>query len=402
MTDMADTAPPRPKVDPETLAIRSHPMRSVRFRRRVVIGLAAVGSAGLMGVTWAALSTGHPLKMAQESDLSQPIDRPISDTLAGLPKAYGDTPQLGPPLPGDLGPPILRRQQLDAQAVEPAYTSGVASGNSGRSAAEDARAARTSGVLFRSAGSASGSQRFAADDGVYGGAAPIDPSAFGDDPNAQGRKARFLASNDSGGDVDPHRLKAPASPYLLSAGSIISASLITGLRSDLPGLVTAQVTENVFDSPTGQILLVPQGARLVGSYDSVVAFGQSRALVVWQRIVMPDGSSLRIDNVPATDASGYAGLADKVDRHTWSLLKGVVLSTLLGVGSELAFSSDNDLVQAIRRSTQDSGSRAGDQIVGKNLNIQPTITVRPGAIVRLVVHKDLILAPWKGQGERDD
>jgi type IV secretion system protein VirB10 len=161
-------------------------------------------------------------------------------------------------------------------------------------------------------------------------------------------------------------------------------------------LVTAQVTENVYDSPTGQILLVPQGARLVGSYDSVVAFGQSRALVVWQRIVMPDGSSLRIDNVPATDAAGYAGLADKVDRHTWSLLKGVVLSTLMGVGSELAYSSESDLVSAIRRSTQNSGFRAGDQIVGKNLNIQPTITVRPGAIVKLVVHKDLILAPWKG------
>jgi type IV secretion system protein VirB10 len=216
------------------------------------------------------------------------------------------------------------------------------------------------------------------------------------DPNGQVRKAQFVAANGQDDDVDSHRLRPAASPYLLSAGSIVSASLITGLRSDLPGLVTAQVTENVFDSPTGQILLIPQGARLVGSYDSVIAFGQSRALVVWQRIVMPDGSSLRIDNVPATDTAGYSGLADKVDRHTWSLLKGVVLSTLLGVGSELTFSSDSDLVQAIRRSTQDSGSRAGDQIIGKNLNIQPTITVRPGAVVRLVVHKDLILAPWKG------
>lgn len=104
--------------------------------------------------------------------------------------------------------------------------------------------------------------------------------------------------------------------HTLSAGSIISASLITGLRSDLPGLVTAQVTENTYDTATGRLLLVPQGARLVGSYDSVVAFGQKRALVVWQRIIMPDGSSMRIDNVPATDPSGYVGLADKVDFHT--------------------------------------------------------------------------------------
>src|SRR3546814_5878405 len=102
-------------------------------------------------------------------------------------------------------------------------------------------------------------------------------------------------------------LARPISPNTLVAGSVIAASLITGLNSDLPGLVTAQVTQNVYDSATGRTLLVPQGARLIGSYDSVVAFGQKRALVVWQRIVLPDGSSLRIDNAPATDPSGFAG-----------------------------------------------------------------------------------------------
>lgn len=202
-----------------------------------------------------------------------------------------------------------------------------------------------------------------------------------------------MATLDPKGDVNPHALTALPSPYTLSAGSVISASLITRLRSDLPGLVTAQVTENTYDSTTGRILLVPQGSRLVGSYDSVVAFGQKRALIVWQRIIMPDGSSLRIDNVPAIDPSGYAGLADKVDFHTWQILKGVVLSTLLGVGSELALSGQSDLVQAIRMSTQDNVARAGDQITQRNLAIQPTITIRPGAPVWLVVHKDLVLAP---------
>ena len=222
----------------------------------------------------------------------------------------------------------------------------------------------------------------------------LDPA---NDPNAQGRKADFVATLDPRGDVNPHLLTAAPSPYTLSAGSVIAASLITGLRSDLPGLVTAQVTENVYDSATGRILLIPQGARLIGSYDSVVAFGQKRALIVWQRIIMPDGSSLRIDNVPATDPSGYAGLRDKVDVHTWQLLKGVALSTLLGVSSELALSGQSDLVQAIRMSTQDTVSRAGDQITQHNLGFQPTITIRPGAPVRLVVHRDLILAPWKGE-----
>ena len=178
---------------------------------------------------------------------------------------------------------------------------------------------------------------------------------------------------------------------------MISASLITGLRSDLPGLVTAQVTERVYDSATGRILLIPQGARLIGSYDSVVAFGQKNALVVWQRIIFPDGSSVRLENAPATDPSGYAGLSDRVDFHTWSLLKGVVLSTLLGVGAELQFSGESDLVQALRESTQQSVSRAGDQLTSRNLQVQPTITVRPGAPVRLVVHQDIVLKPWPEQ-----
>ncbi|WP_343227792.1 TrbI/VirB10 family protein [Sphingobium phenoxybenzoativorans] len=215
------------------------------------------------------------------------------------------------------------------------------------------------------------------------------------DPNAQQRKADFMAKTDKGGDINPHQIKSPSSPNILSAGSVISASLITGLRSDLPGLVTAQVTERVYDSATGSILLVPQGARLIGSYDSVIAFGQSRALLVWQRIIFPDGRSLQLDNVPATDPSGYAGLADKVDFHTWSLLKGVAISTMLGVGANLTFSGESDLVQAIRESTQQNVSRAGDQITSRNLGIQPTITIRPGAPVRLLVHRDLVLTPWK-------
>ena len=158
----------------------------------------------------------------------------------------------------------------------------------------------------------------------------------------------------------------------------------------------AQVTEPIYDTVSGRYLLIPQGSRLIGTYDSVVAFGQSRALLVWQRIVMPDGSSIQIENLPATDASGYAGLEDEVDFHTWRLLKGVVLSTLLGVGTELSLGSDeSDLVRAIRESAQQNVNRAGQRITERNLNIQPTITVRPGWPLRIIVHKDLILRPYQ-------
>lgn len=206
-----------------------------------------------------------------------------------------------------------------------------------------------------------------------------------------------MEANPRGGDIyNPHQLETPRSPYQVMAGGVIAASLITGLNSDLPGLVIAQVTENVFDSATGRFLLIPQGSRLIGSYDSVVAFGQRRALLVWQRIILPDGASLQLDNLPATDAAGYAGLADQVDFHTWRLLKGVALSTLLGVGTELSLGDDeSDLVRAIRQSTQQSASQAGQQIVGKQLDVQPTLRVRPGWPLRVIVHKDLILRPWQ-------
>lgn len=389
---------PAAKLDPETLAIRTKPARAIRFRRGVIIAVAALGSVSLVVVAWIALKPHVFSAVPDARELSEPSNRPSTDALNGLPASYGDTPKLGPPLPGDLGRPILESQRRMATET------GISNDPSGQSEAQERerrlselRAARQSGVLVQ--GRTATSPTVAADAAATP-AAPT-PEASGPaldpdrDPNAQGRKAQFVGTLDRSGDINPHTLTAAPSPYLLSAGSVISASLITGLRSDLPGLVTAQVTSQVFDSPTGRFLLIPQGSRLIGSYDSVVAFGQKRALIVWQRIMLPDGSSLKIDNVPATDASGYSGLQDQVDFHTWALLKGVALSTLLGVGSQLTVSGESDLVQAIRESTQQNVSRAGDQLTSRNLNIQPTITIRPGATVRLVVHKDLVFAPWR-------
>jgi type IV secretion system protein VirB10 len=402
VNDAVSPASP-PKLDPETLAIRARPRRAIRFRRGVIVAISAVGSVSLIAVTWMALKPAVFRQVAQEEALSQPA-KPATDALNGLPAGYGDVPKLGPPLPGDLGRPILEHQRqlaMETQAPMPGADPAVQAAAAERERVlSERKAARESGLLVsRAQGGAAGTVQpapaMAADSQPTPAKVALDQA---NDPNTQGRKAEFVAALDPKGDTNPHALMPAPSPYVLMAGGVISASLITGLRSDLPGLVTAQVTERVFDSPTGRILLIPQGARLIGSYDSVVAFGQKRALIVWQRIVMPDGSSLRIDNVPATDPSGYAGLEDKVDMHTWQLIKGVALSTLLGVGSELAFTGDGDLVQALRRSTQDNVSRAGDQITMRNLNIQPTITIRPGAPVRLVVHKDLVLAPWREGG----
>jgi type IV secretory pathway VirB10-like protein len=388
-----------PKVDPETLVLRARPTRAIRFKRGAVVALAALASVSVVATAWVALRPTAFRMVNQNDERSEP-GKPSTEALSGLPSSYGDAPKLGPPLPGDLGKPILESQRT--MATEGGQGAGAAQQAEQAAAAQrqrqqaELKAARESGLMAKSGGSAAepsiaSTSGTTADSTTTPAKLAIDADR---DPNAQQRKSDFVGTSDRGGETNPNALTAAVSPYTLSAGSVIAASLITGLRSDLPGLVTAQVTERVFDSATGQILLIPQGSRLIGSYDSVVAFGQKRALVVWQRIILPDGQSLMLDNVPATDPSGYAGLADKVDFHTWVLLKGVVLSTVLGIGSSLTFTGESDLVQAIRESTQQNVSRAGDQLTSRNLQIQPSITIRPGAPVRLVVHRDLILAPW--------
>lgn len=373
-----------PKVDPETLAIRSRPARAIRFRKGAIIGIAALGSASLMGIAWMALKPQVFRHVAQDSELSQPMAKPAADALSGLPASYGDAPRLGPPLPGDLGRPILRAQERAEATVVPPSVDTVAAARQQRMA--DLKAARESGLMAQVTTGRS----------VVTPASSVGPEVPDAIPaTATGtRKEQFAAARDTGGDLNVGALVTPASPYSLLAGSVIAASLITGLNSDLPGMVTAQVTQSVFDTVTGTILLVPQGARLIGKYDSVVAFGQRRALVIWQRLILPNGSSVRLDNMPATDTAGYAGLADRVDFHTWTLLKGVAIATMLGVGSELSISGGSDLVQAIRQSAQMNVARAGDQITQRNLDVQPTVTIRPGAPVRVLVTRDLILAPY--------
>ena len=196
--------------------------------------------------------------------------------------------------------------------------------------------------------------------------------------------------------VSPDRLANPASRYVVQAGTVIPAALITGIRSDLPGQVTAQVTEHVYDSPTGKYLLVPQGSKLIGVYDSQISFGQDRVLLVWTRLIMPNGRSIVLERQPGADTQGFAGLEDEVDHHWGRLFMAAALSTLLGIGSELGTNNnDSAILTALRRGSTDSLNQNGQQVVRRNLNIQPTITIRPGFPVRVIVNRDLVLAPYK-------
>ena len=220
-----------------------------------------------------------------------------------------------------------------------------------------------------------------------------DINGSGSDQNQQARKEAFISEEDS--DIyNSHGLVSPRSPYQVMAGNLIPAALVTGLNSDLPGQVIGQVTENVFDTVTGNHLLIPQGSRLMGRYDSVIAFGQSRALVVWTRLILPNGDSIQLDNLPGTDAQGFAGLKDRVDNHTWQFLKGAVLSSLLSIGSELASDDGDRLTRALQNAGQDTANIAGQRIIERNLNVQPTLKVRPGWRFNVIVSRDLILKPY--------
>ena len=379
-----DAAVP-PKEDPETLVLRGRPRPAVRFRRGLVVGLAGAAAAGIAVVTWLALEPPGLRMAGIDEGGSEPLSAGVPEALADAPGSYGEVPELGPPLPGDLGRPILDHQR---SLGEPGFgPDGPSAADRARDAAEAERqrrlaereAARASGVIVQRTGPAGG--------GGTGGASPVEASAVPPEP-----PPATAPAGSAGSMVRP----AP-SRWTLAAGTVIAASLITGLNSDLPGTVLAQVTENVRDSATGRTVLIPQGARLIGRYASSVAYGQRRAMLVWQRIVFPDGSSVALADMPATDRAGYAGVEDGVDFHTGRLIKGIGLSTLLGVGTEIGLGDDEgDLARALRESAQDNAARAGDRIVARDLEVAPTLTVRPGWPVRAIVNEDLVLAPWKG------
>ncbi|WP_375207663.1 TrbI/VirB10 family protein [Hyphococcus sp.] len=414
-----------PKEEPEALELRAKPRPVTRLNRNALM-VAAGGAAILIFAAMSvALKPPRAGGDAAAKELYNVDRKPVAEGLDALPKSYADVkPQLGAPLPGDLGAALLQAERAVAASGEEGYLArpdyaalsptpfrNSPEADAAREAAlreaQMAAEAREAGVFFRLASQSNPSPSIAQPVTSRAGSAfdlgvGQPPVPFGaereQDPGRQIRKLDFLEDGPESSTDNPYMIEDPATPFEVMAGTVIPASLVTGVNSDLPGTVIAQVTQNVYDTVTGQYLLIPQGARLIGRYDSVIAFGQSRALLVWTRIIYPDGASIRIDNMPASDVAGYVGLRDKVDFHTFRLLKGIVLSTLLGVGTELSFDqSESGIVEALRESAQNSANQAGQKIVQRDLDIPPTIRIRPGWPLRVIVHKDLVLRPY---GER--
>lgn len=405
-----EAAEPEARRPPPDLRLRGDPPRVMRLSRKA---LAVMGTIAGFGVGGALIYALQPQSARAPDELYNTDGRPAAETIASAPQDYGQVPQLGPPLPGDLGRPIVSAQARGAEVPTPPIGAGAAPPPSAaETAAEQARqraqqereSARMSGVFLGRGGASGGAEGPATalanpllGLAQLGGQQPSAAAPAAQTASAGSARRAFLAGETDRRTVSAERLAAPASPYLIQAGSLVSAALITGLRSDLPGQVTAQVTESVYDSPTGRILLIPQGARLIGDYDDQVGFGQRRVLVAWTRLILPNGRSIILDRQSASDAAGYAGLEDQVDQHWGALAKAAGLSTLLSFGAQLAAEdSSSDLVRALRDGGQTTLNQAGQEIVRRQLNVPPTLTVRPGFPVRVVVSRDLVLEPWEG------
>ena len=412
--DTPDLATPHAgKVAPEAVALRAQPRPVTRLNRRTLAILVGGLSVAVLGALMWSLQPQR--RGAGEQTELYNVDRVSkSEGLDALPADYSklppplaaSVPELGPPLPGDLGPAIVKSQQ----PVTAAY---AGPGNGPNDALrKEAEAAGASAGVFRS-----GSQKAAPVAQTQVAAAPgftanaaFDPLAAGPAstaaqpaaptarPNRQDQKEASQKAGTTEARVSAN-LTLPASPYQVMAGTVVAGALVTGIKSDLPGDVIATVTEPVYDTATGKFLLIPQGSRILGKYNSQVSYGQSRVQVVWNRIILPDTSSLKLDNLAGTDPAGYAGLEDDVDWHWDRVFAGAALTTLLGIGAELAAPEnrqDGDrVIIAGRDSAQDSINQVGQEMTRRNLNIQPTLTERPGLPVRIIVNRDLVLRPYQ-------
>jgi type IV secretion system protein TrbI len=406
-----ESGPDQRKLDPAQLRLRSSPPAVTRISRRALATLAGIGGLAIGAALLYALDSPQLFRRGAGAELYNTDVKPSADGLAALPRDYASipkpaeprapVPQLGPPLPGDLGRPLLRAQtgtQGPAASPRPAPDSDAAK------RLQEADQAVRSRVFFQLASR----QRAAPTARPDGDARMIDAAATPvetADRDAelqqymQDRKLAFLNAPADRRIYTPHQMQRPVSPYQLMAGTIITAALVTGIESDLPGLVKAQVTETVYDSGTGRFCLVPQGSTLIGTYDSHVAFGQRRVLLVWTRLLRPDGSSIVLDRLPATDSVGKSGLEDGVDHHWGRVITAAAVSTLLGIGAELGTSDQDRLISALRRGGQDTFNQAGQDIVRRNLRIQPTLTLRPGLPLRVIVQRDIVLPPVGGPAE---
>jgi type IV secretion system protein VirB10 len=411
-TERPSTDPHASKVSPDEARLPSSRPRGRTLRKAPMV-LLLVGVLGVL-----LLAIGFALQ-PQAASKAKPEASAVAFAQAPV---VPDVIRMGPAAPSAAVVPVAPRPAPWGAAVrtgpsEPPRpsTGTIVRALRQRAQLEQDQKAASGGILFDAKGAALAQTQAPA-------GAPAAPSAGGagpattltragggngteplgdSDPNRQDRKNAFLDAQGASKTTDYllTSVQHPRSPFELKAGSIIPAVLVTGINSDLPGPVIGQVRENVYDTVTGNYLLIPQGSRLLATYDSLVSWGQERVLVCWNRLIFPDGDSVNLQCMPASDLEGAAGLTDDVNEHWWRLLKGAAIASLLAATSTGLAGNVNGYNPTVPQMWASGGAgeinQVGQALTRRDLNVQPTITVRPGWSLNVLVTKDVILPPYR-------
>lgn len=230
----------------------------------------------------------------------------------------------------------------------------------------------------------------------------VGAAGAGADPNGQANNEQFAATARTFGYSDKFR-EQPLSTNVLRVGTFIPAVMVSGINSDLPGDIIAQVSQDVRDTPTGNSVLIPQGTKIIGSYSNRVAYGQERVLLAWSRLSFPDGSVMELGNMGGMDEAGYAGVNDQVDRHTVETFQNATLISMLSAGAQMSQGSSTvggaeSASQQMAAALGQQWSQVGMEMVRKGMERQPTLTVRPGFRFNVFINKDLLLEPYQAKG----
>jgi type IV secretion system protein TrbI len=380
----------------EPLPIRAHPPKaSLALNKRTILILVIVLFLGGGLAILEGLSSAPSISAAPIQDRSVTS---IGEKVRGLPNDYSSISRpktkLGPPLNGEIGPTELAfKKEEKSLSAEERFNEEQRLQKLKQSAL-----ARSADVVFPGVRMESTGIARVGGPGETIGPAGLPSSSARDEDNRQDDKFNFLSQERDGATMLNSTLRSQVSKYQLMAGSVLPGVLLTGINSDLPGQILGQLSQNVFDSRDGKYLLLPQGTKIIGEYDSRVTYGQDRVLIVWTRLILPNGKSVSLAGMPGVDLSGYAGLTDEVDHHYVQLLTGVVFGSVLGAGAQMARGSNRSIDptfgQLALEGTAQNINQAGQQITRKNLNIQPTIKISPGHRFSVFVTKDMVLEPY--------
>jgi type IV secretion system protein TrbI len=391
---------------PDGLQLRGSPLASARLSKRAALVAVAV-LAVILGViimnvskekhTKALDETGAKKDLEPALNAARSLTKDVPDVLAEPPPAKAPVPALTPaPAPGA---PRVRNSEEDARLADtavPKFTKGESTAMrpavAGWSAENPSPA---DGAALASEGDAGGVA--GAGPGV-GGSQGLARAAAAQDLNRQDQKLTFQRTRHQGSYYLNNKVTAPLSPFELKTGTVIPGVLIGSMNSDLPGEIIAQVSRNVYDTATGNHLLIPQGTRLFGHYDSNVTFGQGRLLVSWDRLIFPNAYTLDLEGMSGHDEGGSAGYADRVNQHYLQIFGAALLTSLLSAGYQLSQPQQSSLL-----ATQSNGQIAagavgqqlatvGTQIAQRNLQVQPTIEIRKGYRMNVMVNKDIVFA----------